>query len=338
MTVRMAFAGFRHGHILGLYDLARGRDDVRVVAACEEHGPTREALTRAGRVEFTHSAYEGMWEEDFEVLAIGDYYGRRGELAIRALQSGRHVIADKPLCTSLEELDRIAELSTAKGRCVGCMLTMRDSGNARAMRQLVLAGRIGEVHTIDFQGQHPLLPGKRPEWYFQPGKQGGTINDLAIHAVDLIGWMTGRRIVEIVAARAWNARAKPEWFQDGAQLMLRLDNDGGVLGDVSYLTPEAHAYRLELYWRFTLHGSEGLAEMCHTVKGVKLYAARSEAVEHLPPAEERTGGYFEDFLSELAGRDLPAGGLTTEQVLTATRQTLQIQKAADENLHGVPCM
>ena len=337
MTIRMAFAGFRHGHILELYDLARRRDDVRVVAACEEHGPTREALSKAGRVEFTHHTYERMWEEDFEVLAIGDYYARRGELAIQALESGRCVIADKPLCTNLEELDRIAELAAANGRCVGCMLTMRDSGNARAMRRAVLAGAIGEVHTIDFQGQHPLLPGRRPEWYFQPGKQGGTINDLAIHAVDLIGWMTGRRIVEIVAARAWNARAEPEWFQDGAQLMLRLDNDGGVLGDVSYLTPEAHAYRLELYWRFTLHGSEGLAEMSHTVKGVRLYGAHSEAVEHLPPAEERTGGYFDDFLAELTGRELPEGGLTTEQVLASTRRTLLAQKAADEKLRDVPC-
>ncbi|HET6427099.1 MAG TPA: Gfo/Idh/MocA family oxidoreductase [Phycisphaerae bacterium] len=339
MTLKMAFAGFRHGHILGLYRGAVSRDDVEVVAAADEHRPTRQKLAADKTVAFTHDSYERMLSDvDFDVLAVGEYYGGRGELAIRALESGRHVLADKPLCTRMGELERIAELAEDAGLSVGCMLTMRESGNFVALRQLIEAGRIGQVHTIDFQGQHPLLRGSRPGWYFQPDGQGGTINDIAIHAMDAIPWMTGRRIVEVVAARAWNARlADPDWFQDGAQMMLRLDNGGGVLGDVSYLTPDSHAYKVGVYWRYTLHGGEGVAETSSTAKGVTVSVNGGKLNEHVPPAPGRDGAHLADFLAEIRGEPTPPEALTTRQVLAASRRALLAQKAADEGLFGVAC-
>ena len=345
MGLRIAFAGFRHGHILEVYELARKRDAQEVVAACEEHEPPGRAL--AGPVALTHASCDEMFAQaDFDVLAVGDYYGRRGELLVRALEAGKHVISDKPICTRPEELDRIAQLSAGSGLSVGCQLSMRDDGNFRALRQVVSDGRIGEVHTICFSGQHPLLRGKRPGWYFEPGKHGGTINDIAIHAMDAIGWMTGRRIVSVVAARAWNARGdEPSWFQDGAQLMGRLDNDGGVLGDVSYLAPDACGYKIPQYWRFTLHGGEGLAETSSAADGVTIYGGKSDKPAHVRPAERRRGGYLEDFLNEIHGRcedGLPtcakqAGALTTSQVLASSRLALLAQRAADENLRDVAC-
>ena len=337
MTLRIAFAGFRHTHIEDVHVCAGKRDDIEVVAACEDDPATREKVAAAGKIEITHETTDALlaWGE-FDILAVGDYYARRGELLIRALEAGKHVMVDKPACTRLDELARIAELAAAGGLSVGCQLNMRDSGNYIALRQIVRGGKIGEVQTIDFQGQHPLSWGARPAWYFEAGKHGGTINGLAVHAIDLIGWATGRRIVEVTAARAWNARLKEvDFFQDGAQMMLRLDNDGGVLGDVSYLTPDNFAYQVPCYWRFTLHGSEGLAETSSGSEGVDVWATSDDAPRRVPPAEDRPAGYLDDFLAEVRGEAPAEGALTTEAVLAAARRTLTIQHAADEGLAGV---
>lgn len=331
--LKIAFAGFRHGHIIEVVDLAAERDDVQVVAACEEDPATREQFA-GGKVRITHTGYDALFGVDFDILAIGDYYGRRGSLAIRALESGKHVIADKPLCTSVEELEQVAALAAEHRLCVGCQLSMRDSGNFIALRQLIAEGTIGEVHTVTFSGQHPLMPGKRPGWYFEEGKQGGTINDIGVHAVDLIPWLTGRRIVSAVAARAWNARAMPAFFQDGAQMMLRLDNGGGVLGDVSYLAPDACGYKTPQYWRFTVHGSGGAAETNVVEPGVMVWKSDSAEAVKLPPAKDRRGGYFDSFLSEIAGRT-DGLTLTTGEVIDSTRRTLLIQAAADSGQRDV---
>src|SRR5436305_1327553 len=110
--LRLAFFGFRHGHVMGLYKAAREHPRVEVVAAVEEHAETAAALRSAGSVQLTHESYAAVMRDvPCDAIAVGDYFGRRGSLIIDALRAGKHVIADKPICTSLDELATIAELS-----------------------------------------------------------------------------------------------------------------------------------------------------------------------------------------------------------------------------------
>ncbi len=329
--MRLAFIGFRHGHILGLYERAIQDKAIDVVAAAEDDPATRDALERGGQVRLTHSDWREMLESvECDAVAIGDYYGRRGEIAIAALQADRHVIADKPLCTDSSELERIAALAADRDRRVGLMLDLRDGAPLRTARRLIVQDQaIGEVHTVTFTAQHPLLRERRPAWYFEPGKHGGTINDIAIHALDAIPWVTGRRWAGIVAARAWNARlGEVEHFQDAAQLMLTLDNGGGVLGDVSYLAPDCCGYKAPQYWRMTFHGSAGVVEVVQTAGRVLLCGPGDDDFHRVRLDRARPGGYLESFRADIAGE--PAE-LTTADVLTASRVALAAQAAADQH-------
>src|SRR5205814_8111328 len=105
-------------------------------------------------------------------------------------------------------LEEIEALGRERGLRVGCLLDMRGSGSIRTIRRLIGEGAIGEVHTVGFTAQHPLLYGSRPAWYFEPGMHGGTINDIGIHAFDAIPWMTGRTIASVACARVWNAKVR----------------------------------------------------------------------------------------------------------------------------------
>ena len=195
------------------------------------------------------------------------------------------------------------------------------------MRRLIQSGAIGEVHTINFTAQHPLLYDRRPHWYFEPGNHGGTINDIGIHAIDLIPWLTGRRVVEAVAARAWNARLpRVPHFQDAAQIMLRLDNNGGVLGDLSYLTPDAVGYAATQYWRVTCHGESGAIETSFNSRTVEL---ATTSVQQFPADPGNPPGCLEAFLDEIDDSPKP-GVISTRDVLDASRRALLIQQAADE--------
>lgn len=334
--VRIAIAGFRHSHILELPKLAAQRDDVEIVAACEDHAPTAEAVRQGGVVKLTHPNLEDMLKADFDILAVGDYYARRGGIIIAGLEAGRHILADKPICTDLGELERITALAASKRLCVGCQLSLRDTGNFIALRQVIRSGRIGPVHTVTFTGQHPLLRQKRPGWYFEPGLHGGTINDIAIHGLDALGWLTGRRVATVAAARAWNARTKgAPHFQDAAQFMLTLDNGGGLLADVSYLAPDGCGYKVDSYWRFSVHGETGMAETSIAARGVTLWTSGGEQAEQVPPAPDVPGGYLDSLLDEMSGRS-QEGQLTTAEVLESSRVTLVVQRAADQGRFDVP--
>src|SRR3954463_13975753 len=93
--LRLAFFGFRHGHVMGLYNAARQHPRVQVAAACEEHGETAASLCAAGTVQLTHDSFEAVYRStDFDAVAVGDYFGRRGPLIVEALRRDKHVIAD----------------------------------------------------------------------------------------------------------------------------------------------------------------------------------------------------------------------------------------------------
>jgi len=329
MKTRFAFAGFRHGHILDLLAGVEERPDAEVVACCEEDAGARADLAAKGRVTITHTDFAKMLAEvECDVVAIGDYYGRRGALALAALRAGRHVLSDKPLCITIEEQSAIEKLAAEKGLLVGLQLDSRGHGAFRALREIIRSGEIGEVATIRIDGQHPLIPATRPAWYFEPGKHGGTINDIGIHAFDLVPWLTGLDWKSVIAARSWNQKARfAPHFEDSAQVMAVLQNGAGVLADFSYVAPDRLGYQLPHYWHLLIHGSAGLVETHVFAKEVTVIKDTSEAPEIRPALENRTRGYIADFLNEMRGQKELAD-LTSADSLRASRLALEAQAMA----------
>jgi predicted dehydrogenase len=330
MKTRFAFAGFRHSHILDLLTGVEEHADAEVVACCEEDAAAREELAAKGRVKITHPDFAAMLREvECDVVALGDYYAKRGALVLAALRAGKHILSDKPLCTTLAEQDEIERLAAERGLIVGLQLDSRGYAAWRKAREIIRGGGIGEVATIRIDGQHPLLLGSRPGWYFEPGKHGGTINDIGIHAFDFVPWMTGLRWREINAARCWNAKAREfPHFHDGAQFMATLENGAGVLADFSYLAPDALGYKLPHYWHLLIHGTCGLLETNLFAQEITVIKDGSSAPEIIPAGDDRTRGYLDDYLQELRGNGA-ASDLTSAACLQASRLALEAQILAE---------
>ncbi len=324
-VINIAFCGLKHAHIFALYDLAVHNADARVIGiwdACEEY--VREARSVIG--EAAYDDYGDMLADPrVDIVAIGDAYGYRGNEIIRALSAGKHVLSDKPLCTSLAELDRIKALAKENGLRVGCMLDLRYDPALRTAGEMMRSGRIGEIRNINFTGQHPLNYGTRPKWYFDAGLHGGTFNDLAVHGLDAIRVMTNLRYERTLCARQLSAFAvNDKGFNDCAQFMGELENGCGITGDVSYSAPDGCAYDLPSYWRFDFWGDKGMIECTLGAKNV-LIANRGGQIEY-----ERATRVTDDCLSDLLKRIKGEPTLYDDDILfESTRAALGLQRAAD---------
>lgn len=329
---KLAIVGVRHQHIFDLLAEAAKMKDVELVAICEENAKTRMAYRNDERIKITHSSIDAMLAETpSDIIGIGDYYGRRGALAIQSLRAGRHVLSDKPLCTSLAECDKLIELVAKCNLKVGCMFGLRHMGALQLIRKKILNGDIGKVRTISVTGQHPLMLSKRPGWYFEPGKHGGTINDIGVHTIDTVQWLTGCDVAEITGARVWNGKASATpWFKDCAQFMLKLSNDAGVISDVSYLSPDNCGYEVPQYWRITVHGDDGMLECNSNEPTVTFAHSDDKKPRTLKCPANSPMSYLHDFIKEIRGEAEP-DQLTTQYVLQTTRTALKIQQAADQN-------
>ena len=323
--MRIAFAGFRHGHIVSLYQNAVNHADTTILGCWEEDDATREATIKDLGADFCYADYNALVSDpNVEVVAIGDYYAKRGQLVIEALKNGKHVICDKPICTELSELDEIERLSQEKNLQVCCMLDLRYMDQASKTKELIENGVIGEVKIATFTGQHGLSFDSRPRWYFEEGKHGGTINDIAIHGVDLVRFITGKNLTKIVCAKTWNAYAvKAPNFMDCGQFMA--DMEGMALtADVSYSAPRFNGI-LPTYWDFYFWDTEGMIHFNLAENKTCLY--KDGTCETFECAFFKST-YLDDLPKMIQG--IPAL-LNTAHILESQRQVLLIQKAADQN-------
>lgn len=325
--MHIAFAGFRHGHIYALYHLAESHSDAEIVGAWEADPAAKQKAASEHGVKFCYDSYEQLLaDERVEAVAIGNYYAARGAMIIAALRAGKHVICDKPMCTTEVEMKEIQRLAKETNLSVFMMLDLRYNPNVLAARQLIGQGEIGEVHNVYFGGQHPLLYGTREGWYFEKGKHGGVINDIAVHGIDLLAYLTGQEPEEVCAARCWNAYATKEPdFLDSAQFMLKLTKGAGVIADVSYAAPDSIGFDMPSYWDFKIWGSKGMLAFAVGREEVELYQNGSHSVKTYSGIDAPTD-YLSDFLRETKG-DAPLL-LSTEASLNAASNTLKIQTAA----------
>ena len=326
--MNIAFAGFRHGHIFTLYRWAAEHPDVNIAAAWEENDAAKKEAEQRGVTFNCNSFDEMLTYSGIDAVAIGDYYGIRGERIIKALKAGKHVVADKPVCTSLAELDEIERLAKENNLKIGCMLDLRYTRSPKAARDIILSGRLGDIHAISFGGQHPLNYGSRPSWYFEKGKHGGTINDIAIHGLDLVRYITGLELESVTAARTWNAFATDEkHFKDCAQFMAVLSGGTGLMADVSYSLPCGCKFPLVQPWRFTFWGEKGVLEFSVNDDKIVLEMAGTDSPEIIVGELPEENTVF-DFLADISG--IP-NALDTENVLKSSRAALTVQSFADKN-------
>ena len=329
MKLRILFCGFRHGHINSLYKKV-AQSDIACVAGCfEEDSTARDAARLSLGAEFSERSYdEWLKDEGVDAVAIGLAYGDRGEAVIKALEAGKHVIADKPLCTSLSQLDRIARLAADKGLRVGCMLDLRYLPQTLRAKELLSSGELGEIRNVSFNGQHCLNYGTRPSWYFEEGKHGGTVNDLAIHGIDLVRMLTGEEFARTDGVRLWNSYATEEKaFKDSAVFMARLGNGAEVMADVSYSAP-SQVFSMPTYWEFRFWCDKGLLTFNYVNNTVTVYKDGEDTAVY--EGSESRGEHLEEFVKEIN----EGGRAMTENTLASTRAALLIQAEADRIAGG----
>lgn len=317
------FYGFRHSHLISYYKKAAVHPDIHILAAVEENVAARSEAGEKLGIAFSDQSYE-TWLNNpaVEAVAIGTAYGDRGRAVIQALSHGKHVLCDKPICTSLEELETIRTLAAEKGVTVGCLLDLKYMPCILPAKRLLESGRLGPIHNISFTAQHCLNYGKRPAWYFEKGMHGGTINDIAIHGIDILPYLTGHRLTSLDAARTWNAYATEHpHFDDCAIFMGRTNGGAGVLADVSYAAPQQGT--LPTYWRFEIWCERGLVSLCAAEPTVTVYEKGVKEAQILP-GEDHAFSMVDEFLFSVraGGREM------TERVLCATHTALRIQQAA----------
>jgi predicted dehydrogenase len=193
-----------------------------------------------------------------------------------ALEGGKHVLCEKPLGLDSRETSRLVELARSRGRAGAVAHNLRYYPMCQEARALLGRGAIGEPRLVHGSYlQDWLLYPSDWNWRLDPQVSGAmrTVADVGTHWLDMMMWMTGKRVTELCAdlATVVPVRERPsgpvETFQqrtgsdfepvqidteDYASVLLHFE--AGIRGvmTVSQVSPG----RKNRFW-FEIDGSEG---------------------------------------------------------------------------------
>jgi predicted dehydrogenase len=170
-------------------------------------GRDRAALAR-NAASYGFAGWSDRWQEvvrrsDVDLVDICTPGASHAEIALAALDAGKHVLVEKPLANSLEEATRLAEAAeAAAARGVFAMVgfNYRRVPAVAAARQLIEQGRLGRLrHVRAAYLQDWLVDAAFPlTWRLDASQAGsGALGDLASHAIDLVRFLSGEPITEV---------------------------------------------------------------------------------------------------------------------------------------------
>jgi predicted dehydrogenase len=133
----------------------------------------------------------------------------------QALVAGKHVVCEKPLATTAEESAELLALAEASGLVHCTNFNIRFYPMNQEARARIRAGWLGEIWNVHGGYLQDWLAMPTDwNWRLEPDKAGElrAVGDIGSHWLDLTQWITGQRVVELIAdlATAIPVRQRPK--------------------------------------------------------------------------------------------------------------------------------
>src|SRR3954468_22966469 len=163
----------------------------------------RAAATKLGWKETETDWRKLLDRDDVQLIDVCTPGDSHAEIAIAALEAGKHVLCEKPLANTVAEAEAMtAAAEAAKANGIRSMVgfTYRRVPAIALARQLVAEGKLGTIRHVRAQYLQDWIadPEAPLSWRLDKEKAGsGALGDIGAHIVDLTQFITGDRISEV---------------------------------------------------------------------------------------------------------------------------------------------
>ncbi|THV41784.1 Gfo/Idh/MocA family protein [Glycomyces buryatensis] len=143
--------------------------------------------------------------DDIDLIDICVPGNLHSEIAIAALEAGKHVLCEKPLANSVAEAELMtaaAEAAKARGAFAMCGFSYRRTPALSLAKRLVESGALGQIRHVRAQYLQDWLTDENAPltWRLDKSKSGsGSLGDIGAHIIDAAQWISGENITGVSA-------------------------------------------------------------------------------------------------------------------------------------------
>lgn len=209
-------------------------EDLVLAGACSRSDASAEKFCAAQHIRKFDTYTDMLASEEIDAVSLctpsGDHCGQ----ILRALEAGKHVIVEKPMCITLAECDRVIREADRTGLTVCVISQHRFSDGIREIRRAIDAGELGKIHSTQLTMHY-----FRPQEYYDSAAWrgtwaldgGGVLMNQGIHGVDMLCYLLGkpRAVTGFITTSGREIEV-----EDTAAAAVRFEN--GVIGTIDAST------------------------------------------------------------------------------------------------------
>lgn len=234
-------------------------DGVCLTRLCDIRQAAAEAYaSRYGVKQVSTDYREVLAAKDVDCISICTDHASHAQIAIDALEAGKHVLCEKALAASADDLQAMRSAAARyPNQVFSGVFQHRFDPVYGLVKQWVEQGRFGTLLTagVQMRCQRTDAYYQADDWRGTWAKEGGSVlMNQAIHYLDILAWVVGR-VDSLCGTYANRTHKDSIETEDTAVAIMRFAN--GTLGTV-----EASCSSL-LHWdpMFFVHGTDGLIEV-----------------------------------------------------------------------------
>lgn len=230
----------------------RSNPQTSIYAVCDLNEERARAAAAEYGAEKVYTDYrELLADSGVDAVSICTWNDSHARISIAALEAGKHVLVEKPLCRTFEEALQVEQAVQKSGRILQVGFVRRYDANAQLLHTLVEKGEFGEIYYAKATTLRRL--GNPGGWFADIERSGGgPLIDIGVHVIDLCWYLMGRPKPVSVSANTYRRlgnRAHVEHLsfykaadydaalntvEDLANALIRFENGASLLVDVSF--------------------------------------------------------------------------------------------------------
>ena len=168
------------------------RKDVDVVAMSDADAHKAETLSRRLSVPLVMDTDDLIAFDELDAVVLCTPNNLHEELAIAALEAGKHVLVERPIAVTSAGAARVLDVAERTGRVLMVGLPHRYRPEVIALRSFVAGGELGDLYAVRGSWLVRPVPSSRSPWRSDRAiAGGGALIDLGIPGLDLCMWIVG---------------------------------------------------------------------------------------------------------------------------------------------------
>jgi UDP-N-acetylglucosamine 3-dehydrogenase len=236
--------------------------DAQLVAVADANRDAAEKVARLHPCRVFNDHLSLLQSCDVEAVSVCVPTSMHAEVALECMRQGKHVLLEKPIASSVVEARRLQEFARARGVQLMVGHIERFNPVVGRVKEILDRGEIGRVVSIM----------ARRVGIFPPQiKDANIAVDLAIHDIDIVGFLLDELPVEIHSAKRRN---HIEHREDSVEFFLRY-RDATAYVQANWITPVKIR-------KLNITGTDGYLEMDYISQKIQFYKSNYEKYKEVP--------------------------------------------------------